>query len=236
MKLNKKDAFTFIFEGLFTLFLAYTACTLFLIPLISYCDYSNKNAVETGKLYTLSKNGDKEAFEKIKELSFRGSSPAFVALIIFSRDKSLKEAEIDMDKPNVDFSPVDLKESNALVLRAVQQLGDVELNWVLLNASASFDDEESAKTLAIANNKSDVVALQNKLRFQAYSTFDQATKDSLKACKIKLEERLSGPYGVMRYFRSSGTCTDTASDGSMINATKEMLHFLARPFRAVTPE
>ena len=42
--------------------------------------------------------------------------------------------------------------------------------------------------------------------------FDQATKDNLKACKMKLEERFSNKiFGVINY-QSFGTCTDTPPD------------------------
>lgn len=124
-----------------------------------------------------------------------------------------------MEVPKASFDSVDLSKPNDLFPRAIEQLSDFQLLHLLKRTEHLYDDAAAKeKTLAIQECFEKAVNGQNRLKFLVHSSFDQATKDNLKACKVKLEDKFSNPFYEMMNLHSFGTCTDSppASFGSIL--------------------
>lgn len=183
-------------------------------PVFETTDYKLTNTQEVFKVYSQASKGDQKALDRLEQLSHKDVSSAYVMLGMIYRDDALEQASVDLKDPNASFDSVDLSKSNAVILRAVEELRDLELLNVLRDSEALFNDADRDR---IVNNIKDAdisTSLKNRAKFRAYSTFDQATKDQLSACKLKLEEKFKNEWTFIINFHSFGSCTKNPPDGS----------------------
>ena len=184
-------------------------------PMFETIDYKITNTQEVFKVYSLASKGDQKALDRLEQLSHKDVSSAYVMLGMIYREDALQKAGIDLKDPNASFDSVDLSKSNAVILRAVEELRDLELLNVLRDSEALFNDADRDR---IINNIKDAeisAGLKNRAKFSAYSTFDRATKDQLSACKLKLEEKFTNEWTFIINFHSFGSCTNNPPDGSL---------------------
>lgn len=165
-------------------------------------------------------NKDKTLAE-FERLSYRNNGVVFMALDAEYRIQALKSSGIDMEIPQESFDSVDLTKSDALLLRAIDQLSDVELLMVLKAKEIRFD-EAKAEDRRKNPGKCDKspVRCSNYVNFDQFSKLDQDTKARLRACKIKLQEKLPNRLMSIVNMNSYGTCTETAPGtlGSIIKS------------------
>lgn len=216
MKFTRKQALDVIGQVLLVLIIL-TLLTLWMKPMVETARNEAQNTIRTGAMFCELKAEDTLA--KIEKRSYRNSWVAFYGLNNVYRQDALKKSGVDLEVPNASFDSVDLSKPNDLFPRAIEQLSDVQLLYLLKNTDYLFDDEAAkAKTLAKEECFEKTVKGQNLLRFLVHSSFDQATKDNLKACKVKLEDKLSNDFYISINLHSFGTCTDSppASFGSIL--------------------
>lgn len=201
--------------GLLVLAMSY----LWTKPVMESSDYSVKNTIRSAEVLSAVHKKDEKALAELERLSFRDNSIAFIGLNAFYREQALQKSGLDLEVPNATFASVDLSKPNALFPRAIEQLSDFHLLNLLKRSDYLYDDaavpveiQESGKYFV------KTVKAQNELNFHVYSSFDQATKDNLKACKLKLEEKLANSMLLLINVNSFGTCTDSppASWGSQV--------------------
>ncbi|WP_408601533.1 hypothetical protein [Pseudomonas sp. PLMAX] len=198
------DVGTFLL-GLIVLVLLY----LWIKPILENTDYGVKTMMRSAEILSAVHKKDEKALAELEKLSFRDDSIAFIGLNAFYREQALQKAGLNLEVPNATFDSVDLSKPNALILRGIDQLSDLQLLHLLKRTDYLYDEaaipaqiEESGKYFA------KTVKAQNELNFHVYNSFDQATKDNLKACKAKLEEKLGSTLLQVINFHSVGTCTD----------------------------
>jgi hypothetical protein len=185
-----------------------TLLLLWMKPLIETTNYQAQSAIRTGAPFCDFKDEDRIA--KIEKLSFRNNWVPFYGLNNIYRHDALKKSGIDLDAPNASFDSVDLSKPNDLFPRAIEQLSDFQLLNLLKRTEHLYDDAAAKeKTLASQECFEKTVKGQNLLKFLVHSSLDQATKDNLKACKVKLEDKFSNTFYEMMNLHSFGTCTDT---------------------------
>ncbi|WP_338924684.1 hypothetical protein V0M98_34260 (plasmid) [Pseudomonas silesiensis] len=216
MKFTLKQALDVVAQVLLALII-FTLFILWMKPLIETTHNEAKNHIRTGAMFCELKAEDTIA--KIEKRSYRNSWVAFYGLNNVYRQDALKKSGVDLEVPNASFDSVDLSKPNDLFPRAIEQLSDVQLLYLLKNTDYLYDDAAAKeKILASQECFKKTVNGQNRLQFLVHNSFDQATKDNLKACKVKLEDKLSNTFYEMMNQHSFGTCTDSppASFGSIL--------------------
>lgn len=209
MKTNWKkvvdDVGTFVL-GLIVLVLLF----LWIKPILETTDYSIKNATRSGQILCDVHKKDPKALAELEKLSYRDNSVAFIGLNAFYREHALTKSGVDLEAPNASFDSVDLSKPNALVLRGIDQLSDFHLLNLLKRTEYLYDEAAISEEIDASGKYFEkTVKGQNNLNFHVYSSFDQATKDNLKACKVKLEEKLSNTLLRIINLHDFGTCTDS---------------------------
>jgi hypothetical protein len=212
MKITLKEAGELAVNSLLGLIVV-SLTFLWTKPIIESTDYLTKNTIRSGEILSAVHKKDEKALAELEKLSFRDNSLAFIGLNAFYREQALQKSGVNMEVPDASFDSVDLSKPNALLLRGIEQLSDYQLLNMLRRSDYLYDDAAVPVEIEASGKYFEkTVKAQNALRFHVYSSFDQATKDNLKACKMKLEERFSNKiFGVINY-QSFGTCTDTPPD------------------------
>lgn len=184
-------------------------------PILQDIDYKVTNTSEVFQIYPQASSGDQKALDRLEQLTHKDTSSAYTVLGMIYRKDALKQAGVDMNDPNVDFLPVDLSKSNELIMRAVEELRDLELLIVLRYSEQLYNNEKSDKILSGLTEKTLPTEIKNKIRFVTYSTLDQQIKDQLRDCKAKLEEKFKNEVNFLINFNSFGSCTKNPPDGSI---------------------
>lgn len=211
--LAKKIAQTTI--GLLTwVILIFLTDIIYFEPLFKDIDYKLSNSLKAVEEFPKAAKGDQESIARLERLSHKNLSVAYLMLDSIYRTDALKAAGVDMNDPNASFDSVDLSKSRDLILRAVDEIGDFELLLLLQSAEVQFDDSKRDTMLAGVDDLGTGEIIKNQIKFSAKSAFDQATRERLKSCKARLDEKFSNRIMLLVYFRDYGFCTDTPPDGS----------------------
>lgn len=209
MKPNWKKVADCVGNALLALIVISLLC-LWIKPLLESSDYAVKNLSRTADLLTPVNKKDEKALAELEKLSYRDNYVAFIALNAFYREAALNKSGVDLETPNASFDSVDLSKPNSILLRGIEQLSDYQLLYLLKHSDYLFDDAAVQAELDASGKYFDQnVKDQNRLRFHVYNSFDQATRDNLKACKVKLEAKMPNTLLKVINYHSFGACTDS---------------------------
>ena len=184
-------------------------------PILEAIDYKATNTEEVFQIYPQASSGDQKALDRLEQLTHKDTSSAYTILGMIYRKDALKQAGVDMKDPNANFQSVDLSKSNELIMRAVEELRDLELLIVLRYSEEQYNDKKSDAILSGLTEKTLPTEIKNKIRFLTYSTLDQQMKDQLNDCRVKLEEKFKNEVKFLINFNSVGACTKNPPDGSI---------------------